>query len=132
MLPWSKPNNSHDCYQKVEWFADETGFHPSAPFLPKSVEPNHPEVAAAAKDLALADVTVGEYLTNKYALWLDMRTNDDDSLHGSGRSIENASEGVTVQITKRAETSGTLNMYLYVIMDAQINIENGRFINALY
>merc|ERR1719225_93064 len=34
---------------KVEWFADETGFHPSAPFLPKSVEPNHPEVAAAVR-----------------------------------------------------------------------------------
>merc|ERR1711881_582944 len=28
---------------KVEWFADETGF------LPKSVQPNHPEVAAAVK-----------------------------------------------------------------------------------
>jgi len=34
---------------KVEWFADETGYHPSAPFLPKSVEPNHPEVAAAVR-----------------------------------------------------------------------------------
>merc|ERR1719237_386678 len=35
---------------KVEWYADETGFHPSAPFLPKSVEPNHPEVAAAVRE----------------------------------------------------------------------------------
>ena len=34
---------------KVEWFADENGFHPTAPFLPKSVQPNHPEVAAAVK-----------------------------------------------------------------------------------
>ena len=92
----------------------------------------HPEVAAVAKDLRLADVKIGEYLSSKYALWLDMRTSDDDSLHGSGRRIENASEGVTVQITKKAETAGTLNMYLYVIMDAQINFENGRFITALY
>ena len=28
-------------------YADETGFHPSAPHLPKSVVPNHPEVQAA-------------------------------------------------------------------------------------
>merc|ERR1712158_171729 len=34
---------------KVEWYADETGYHPSAPFLPKSVVPNHPEVAAAVE-----------------------------------------------------------------------------------
>ena len=27
---------------KVEWYADETGYHPSAPFLPKSVVPDHP------------------------------------------------------------------------------------------
>lgn len=32
---------------KVEWYADETGYHPSAPFLPKNVVPNHPEVLAA-------------------------------------------------------------------------------------
>ena len=42
----TKASATSTCCQ-VEWFADETGFHPSAPFLPKSVEPNHPEVAAA-------------------------------------------------------------------------------------
>ena len=31
----------------VDWYADETGFHPQAPHLPRSVEPNHPEVKAA-------------------------------------------------------------------------------------
>ena len=33
----------------VDWYADETGYHPSAPHLPQSVEPNHPEVAAAVR-----------------------------------------------------------------------------------
>jgi len=33
----------------VDWYADETGFHATAPHLPKSVEPNHPEVAAAVR-----------------------------------------------------------------------------------
>ena len=91
-----------------------------------------PEVAMVMKDLALADVTLGEFLTSKYSLWLDLRTSDDDQLHGSGRRIENASEGVTIQITKTAETKGALNIYLYVVMDAQLNIENGRFVSALY
>ena len=67
----------------------------------------HPEVATVAKDLALADVSLADFLTNKYALWLDLRTSDDDRLHGSGRRIENASEGVTIQITKMAEALWT-------------------------
>ena len=56
----------------------------------------HPEVAVVAKEFGLADVSLGE-LTSKFALWLDLRTTDDDRLHGSGRRIENASEGVTIQ-----------------------------------
>ena len=92
----------------------------------------HPETGAVAKDLALADVSLGQFLTTKYALWLDLRTTDDDQLHGSGRRVENASEGITLQITKKAETAGALNIYLYVFMDAQLNIEDGRFVNALY
>ena len=90
----------------------------------------HPEVAVVAKDLA--DVSLGEFLTSKFALWLDLRTTDDDLLHGSGRRIENASEGVTIQLTKTAEAAGALNIYLYIIMDAQLNLEDGRFVSAVY
>jgi hypothetical protein len=93
---------------------------------------HQPEVARVAKDLALADVSLGEFLTSKYALWLDLRATDDEQLHGNGRRIENASEGLTIQITKKAEGAGALNIYLYVIMDAQLNIEDGRFVSALY
>jgi len=91
----------------------------------------HPGVAMVAKDLALADVSLPEYLTSKYALWLDMRSTEDDKLHGTGRRIENTSEGVTLQIAKTAEAAGVLNIYLFVIMDAQLNIENGRFVSAI-
>merc|ERR1712168_489919 len=34
---------------QVEWYADETSFHASAPHLPQPVAPNHPEVAAAVE-----------------------------------------------------------------------------------
>ena len=92
----------------------------------------HPEVGTAAKDLALADVNLVEFLASKYSLWLDLRTSDDDRLHGSGSRIENASECITIQITKKAEAAGALNIYRFVVMDAQPNVEDGRFVSAAY
>ena len=55
------------------------------------------------KHLQLYDLSLGDYLVNKYALWLDFRTIDENELHGTGRSIENASEGITLQIEKKEE-----------------------------
>ena len=92
----------------------------------------YPDVGTVGKELALADANLGEFLISKYSLWLDLRTSDDDSLHGSGRRIENASEGITIHVTKKAEATGALNIYLFVVMDAQLNIEDGRFVSAAY
>ena len=49
-----------------------------------------------------------------------------------GRRIENASEGITLQIEKKAESAGALNAYIYLIMDAQLNIQKGTYISAMY
>ena len=52
------------------------------------------EAGAIQKDLQLHNVDIASYYTNKYALWLDFRTIDDNRLHGSGRRLENTSEGI--------------------------------------
>ena len=84
------------------------------------------------KHLQLYDLCLGEYLVNKYALWLDFRMIDENELHGTGRRIENASEGITLQIEKKAESAGALNAYIYLIMDAQSSIQNGVYVSAVY
>ena len=90
------------------------------------------EASEVQKHLQLYDLSIGDYLTNNYALWLDFRTVDENTLHGTGRRIENASEGITLQIEKKAEAAGKLNAYIYLIMDAQLNIQDGRFFSVLY
>ena len=45
-------------------------------FVPGSKR--HPEVGMVAKDLALADVNLGEFLTSKCSMWLHLWTSDDD------------------------------------------------------
>ena len=84
------------------------------------------------KHLQLYDLCLGEYLVNKFALWLDFRMIDENELHGTGRRIENASEGITLQIEKKAESAGALNAYIDPIMDAQLNIQNGAYVSAVY
>ena len=66
-------------------------------------------------------VSVREYLTDKYALGFDFRTIE-----------ENASEGITLQIEKKGESAGNLNAYIYLIMNAQLNIQNSTFVSAIY
>ena len=90
------------------------------------------EAGAIQKDLQLHNVNIASYYTNKYALWLDFRTIDDNRLHGSGRRLENTSEGIRLQITKKAGALGKLSYYLYIFQDAQINISDAQFLNLVY
>ena len=58
---------------------------------------------------------------------------DENTLRGTGRKIKNASNGITLQIEKKGESpAGNLNDYIYLIMDAQLNIENGAYVSVLY
>ena len=90
------------------------------------------EAGAIQRDLQLHNVNIASYYTDKYALWLDFRTVDDNRLHGSGRQLENTSEGICLQITKESGSAGKLSCYLYIFQDAQINISDAQFLNVVY
>ena len=90
------------------------------------------DAGAIQKDLQLHDVNITSYQTDKYALWLDFRTTDDNKLHGSGRQLENTLEGIRLQITKKAGSEGELSCCLYLFQDAQINISDAQFLNVVY
>ena len=64
------------------------------------------------KHLQLYSLSLGEYLVHKYALWLDFRMIDENQLHRMGSRIENALEGITLQIQKKEEPAGALNAYI--------------------
>ena len=82
--------------------------------------------------LQLYDVSVGEYSVTKYALWLDFRTIDENELQGTCRQIGNTLGGITIQIEKKAESAGDLKAYIYLIMNVQLNIQNGAYVSAVY
>ena len=84
------------------------------------------------KHLWLHDLGVREYLSDKYALWIDFSMINENTLQGAGRKVGSEEGGITLQIEKKTESAGALNAYMNLIMDAQLNIEKGAFIEALY
>ena len=86
------------------------------------------------KNLALADVTPTKFFKDKYALWLDFRSSQDNFLHGSGHKIQNTSEGVTVAITRDADTGAKFNasIYAFIFMDGVLNIVSSSYGGIYY
>ena len=48
-------------------------------------------------------VTRGEFLMTKFDLWIDVRSSNDNRLHGSGRTVERS--GILLQIERSADAS---------------------------
>ena len=68
---------------------------------------------AIAKDLNLSGVETGNYFKDKYGLWLDFRSTDDNSAHGSGRRIGEG-DGIQIQMMREAETQAALTMCVFL------------------
>ena len=47
-------------------------------------------------------------------------------------TLSSCPTGCMIQLIKKAEVAGALNIYLFIIMDAQLNLEDGRFVSAIY
>ena len=58
------------------------------------------------KHLQLYDLSLGQYLVNIYALWLDFRTTDENELHGTGRHIEMHQKALPYKLRKKQNQLG--------------------------
>ena len=64
-----------------------------------------------------SDVTWEEFLTTKFGLWINKRSSTDNTLHGSGRTVEKS--GILLQIEKTPEADGgDLMCYVFSLEDA--------------
>ena len=56
-----------------------------------------------------------EFLTTKFGLWIDTRSSTDNTLHGSGKTVEKSG----ILLKKGPETSnGDLTCYVFSLEDA--------------
>ena len=62
------------------------------------------------------------YTGDNFGLLIDMRSMADQEIHGSGKRIVNSTDGIQLEIERKAEGSGNVNCHVFVIVDSQFNI----------
>ena len=69
------------------------------------------------------NMTLAKYLTsNKFGLWIDLRSMADTTMHGNGQRLVNSQDGVQLEIDRKASGSGTTNCHIFTVSDSQMNI----------
>ena len=71
------------------------------------------------------------YAEDKFGLLIDLRSMASQKMHGSGTRLVNSTDGVQLEI-KRATGKGPFNCHIFVISDAQFNIQNRQLDSVMY
>ena len=53
---------------------------------------------------------------------MDLRFMADQTMHGSGTRLVNSTDGVQLELERDASGSGTVNCYIFIISDSQLNL----------
>ena len=76
------------------------------------------------KRVGLSDsVKESDFYTDKFALWIDLRTYPDNDIHGNGLYIHATRDGVTLEIKRQKVGTKVLTCYMFVIADAVMGIK---------
>ena len=62
------------------------------------------------------------YTGDKFGLVIDMRSMTDQDMFGSGTRIVNTTDGIQLEIERKAEGSGDVKCHIFVISDSQFNL----------
>ena len=71
------------------------------------------------------------YAKDKFGLLIDLRSMASQEMHGSGTRLVNTTDGVQLEI-KRTTGKGPFNCHVFVISDAQFNIQNRQLDSVMY
>jgi hypothetical protein len=66
------------------------------------------------------------YGDDKFTLWIDLRSTEDNSLHGTGKE-QDSKQDIKMEITKNDTGEGKLIMHNYVVSDGRLINQNKKF-----
>ena len=73
-----------------------------------------------------------DFYTDKFGLWIDLRTFSDNSIHGGGLHINTTRDGVKLEIKRKTGGTGNINCHMFVVADALMEIMNTELKSILY
>ena len=65
-----------------------------------------------------------DFYTDKFALWIDLRTFPDNGIHGGGLHVNTTRDGVKLEIKRKTGGSGNITGHMFVVADALMEIMN--------
>ena len=73
------------------------------------------------------------YTGDKFGLLIDMRSMADQTIHGSGARIVNSTDGIQLEIERKAVATGKVNCHVHVLViaDSQFNIQDRQLASVL-
>ena len=71
------------------------------------------------------------YTENKFGLLIDLRSMASQEMHGSGTRLVTTTDGVQLEINRRTE-SEPFYCHVFIISDAQFNIQNRQLVSVMY
>ena len=72
------------------------------------------------------------YTDNKFGLLIDLRYMGSQEIHGSGTRLVNTTEGIQLEIERKASGSGDVNCHVFIISDSQFNLMNKHLQSVQY
>ena len=73
------------------------------------------------------------YTDDKFGLLIDLRSMASQEMHGSGtRLVDSTDGGIQLEIEREKNGSGTVNCHVFIISDAQFNIQQNQLESEQY
>ena len=72
------------------------------------------------------------YTDNKFGLLVDLRSMASHEMHGSGTRLVNSTDGIQLEIERKASGSGDVNCHVFVISDSQFSVLNNQLESVQY
>ena len=72
------------------------------------------------------------YAGDMFGLWIDLRTFPDEEIHGGVFTLDSTSDGVKLEIRRKAGGTGKVTCFIFIVSDAIVEVMNGGFQCAKY